>query len=291
LPVAPRLHITSGDIAGEVLAGSGLDGDILVWHDLLYEGPRSPGWPDDRILERRSRFIEQMSGGGLRAGEVLATFKEQYGRIADLSEDVQVVLWFDACLFDQSMLVHILNCLDMKKIRAGAELLCIDRFEGVEPFIGLGQLSPLQLASVWPDRRPLTGEQFSYAARIDHIFAENDFHRAEQISKQHGAPLPWVSAALKRWLEERPDPATGLGRLESMALDAVRAGYCKPWDIFNHVAAAETPPQFWGDTTLWLKINNLAGRRPPLVTITGPSERLPQWICSVDLNEFAVRPC
>ncbi len=289
--MAPTLHITSGDIAGEALSGSGLPGDILVWHDLLYEGPRFPGWPDDDILEQRSRFIERMSGGGLRAGAVLKTFIEQYGRIADLSAGDHVVLWFDACLFDQSMLVHILNCLQRKGSRTETELLCIDHFAGIEPYIGLGQLSPLQLASAWPDRRPLSAEQFSYAAHIDHIFAENDFYRAERISKQQGAPLPWVPAALKRWLEERPDPETGLGRLESMALAAVRAGWRKPSDIYNYAAAAETPPQFWGDTTLWLKINNLAFRRPPLVAITGPSERLPQWTGGIDLNEFEVTPC
>lgn len=289
--MAPTLHITSGDIAGEALSASGLDGDILVWHDLLYEGPRSPGWPEDEILARRSRFIEEMSGGGLQAGEVLKTFRQQYGRIADLPEDAPVVLWFDACLFDQSMLVHILNCLDIHEIRSGVELLCIDHFEGIEPFIGIGQLSPPQLASVWAGRRPLTAGQFGYAALVDQIFAEKDVHRAELLSTRHGAPLPWVAAALRRWLEERPDPETGLGRLESMALDAVRAGCRKPADIFNHAAAAETPPQFWGDTTLWWKINNLADRRPPLVVISGPNERLPQWGCRVDLNRFEVRPC
>lgn len=289
--MAAVLHITSGDIAAEALGEAGLDGDILVWHDLLYDGPRAPGWPDENIMQQRSRFIEEMSGGGLQAGEVLATFTDQYERLAGLPGDAHVVLWFDACLFDQSMLVHILNCLDIQKIRTGVELICIDHFDGIEPFIGLGQLTPFQLASAWPDRQLVTAEQFSFAARIDRVFAEKKFSVAEQISQQHGAPLVWVPAALKRWLEERPDPETGLGRLESMALDAVRAGCRNPRDIFDHTAEAETVPQFWGDTTLWLKINNLADRRPPLVTISGPAERLPQWSGSTDLSEFKVAPC
>ncbi len=289
--MAAALHITSGDIAAEALAGAGLDGDILVWHDLLYDGPRSAGWPDENILQQRSRFIEEMSGGGLQAGEVLATFTDQYERLTALSGAAHVVLWFDACLFDQSMLVHILNCLDMKKIRTGVELICIDHFDGIEPFIGLGQLSSSQLASAWPERRSVTTRQYSYAARIERIFAEKDFVGAGQVLKQPGAPLAWVPAALQRWLEERPDPETGLGRLESMALDAVRAGCRKPWDIFKHAAEAETPPQFWGDTTLWLKINNLADRKPPLVKINGPGKRLPQWFGHTDLGEFEVTPC
>ena len=33
------LHITSGDSVGGSLAKAGLAGEILVWHDILYEGP------------------------------------------------------------------------------------------------------------------------------------------------------------------------------------------------------------------------------------------------------------
>ena len=40
-------------------------------------------------------------------------------------------------------------------------LICIDRFPGVERFIGLGQLDPAQLASLYPSRRQVTAEQFA----------------------------------------------------------------------------------------------------------------------------------
>jgi hypothetical protein len=102
------------------------------------------------------------------------------------------------------------------------------------------------------------------------------------------APLPWGPAAVSRWLRERPDPATGLGQLERLALDAIRSGCETPGAIYASVAAADTPPQFWGDTTLWAKINALADRHPPLVRIEGPADRLPQWESVVDLNRFRI---
>ena len=58
------LHITSGDCAGELLNKTGISGDLLVWHDILYDEPRQPGWPDGAALEARSRFLEQATGGG-----------------------------------------------------------------------------------------------------------------------------------------------------------------------------------------------------------------------------------
>lgn len=90
------------------------------------------------------------------------------------------------------------------------------------------------------------------------------------------APLPWVPAAAKRWLEEQPDSKTGLGKLEHLVLDALKHGLQKPAEIFHHVAAADIPPQYWGDISLWAVINGLANRSQLLLQIEGPAKRLPQ---------------
>jgi hypothetical protein len=89
--------------------------------------------------------------------------------------------------------------------------------------------------------------------------------------------------------QERPDSATGLGWLACLALAAIRAGCSTPGNVYAAVAAADTPPQFWGDTTLWAKINAFAEREPPLVRIDGPRDRLPQWESDVPINDFRIR--
>jgi hypothetical protein len=91
-------------------------------------------------------------------------------------------------------------------------------------------------------------------------------------------------------MEEYPDKETGLGKLETLALEAICSGIETPEKIFSFVAARETPPQYWGDITLWEKINSLADREPPLVKIEGPNPRLPQWGDIADLKRFRVRP-
>jgi hypothetical protein len=169
------------------------------------------------------------------------------------------------------------------------ELLCVDAFPGIEPFHGLGQLHPEQLASLYNSRRPVTDEQFRFAAVVDKAFATQDAALLTELSETTEPPLPWIPAAVMRWLQEQPDLTTGLGRLESLALAAIRAGCETPDKIFASVAAAETPPQFWGDTTLWAKINGLADRVPPLLQIEGPMDRLPQWESRVSLKEFKIK--
>lgn len=283
------LHITSGDIAGAALVESGVVGEILVWHDVLYDGPRSPGWPSPDILIERSEFLEDMTGGGLSKSEVLEVFHKQYERLKQLEPADAVVLWFDACLFDQSMLVHILACLDHLRF-GNVELLCIDSFPGIDPYNGLGQLRPEQLSVQYGRRVPVSAEQFTYAVRVDRAFVDRDIDALTELSETDDAHIPWIPEAARRWLEELPDKQTGLGKLERLALHAINSGCEKPWKIFEYVASADTPPQFWGDITLWQKINGLADRDPPLVAIDGPAPRLPQWEGPLSVDQFGVFP-
>ena len=218
------LHITSGDCAGDILTKSGISGEVFVWHDILYDGPRNPGWPDDAILDARARFLEQATAGGLSREDILDTLKRQYQKLTTAADYERIVLWFDACLFDQSMLVHILACMVHKGIRK-VELLCVDTFPGIVPFNGLGQLQPSQLASLYDRRRPVTDAQFQFAKVADKTFATQNPTLLSELSRKVDAPLPWIPAAVTRWLQEQPDPATGLGRLESLALEAVRGGF------------------------------------------------------------------
>ncbi|MDY6987092.1 MAG: hypothetical protein SWQ30_03460 [Thermodesulfobacteriota bacterium] len=283
------LHVTSGDMAGGSLAKSGIPGEVFVWHDILYDGPRKPGWPDDDTLHARARFLGESTGEGLSREYVLETLKAQYAKLKTAERYDRVILWFDACLFDQSMLCHIVMCMRFLKMET-ADLLCIDAFPGIVPYHGLGQLSPEQLASMYDRRQPLTAAQSLFAERVDRAFALQDQGAFKELSGCTDAPLPWVPAAVRRWIEEQPDETTGLSRLEQLALAAIGSGCETTTDIFSFVSARETPPQFWGDTTLWAKINALADREPPLVRINGPGARLPQWEGMADLKLFRLYP-
>jgi hypothetical protein len=120
---------------------------------------------------------------------VILLAKDQYVKLAAAEEFKQIVLWFDACLFDQSMLVHILTCMHHKEIKK-AELLCVDAFPGIEPYNGLGQLQPSQMASVYDQRKQVTNEQFQFDKIVDEAFANQDHNLFSELSKMTDAPLP-----------------------------------------------------------------------------------------------------
>jgi hypothetical protein len=86
------LHITSGDCAGEIFEKSGIPGEVLVWHDILYDGPRKSGWPDDDTLDERAQFLEHSTGKGLCKKYILSTLQSQYEKLASAGNYKKVVL-------------------------------------------------------------------------------------------------------------------------------------------------------------------------------------------------------
>ncbi|MBD3391003.1 MAG: hypothetical protein GF418_03045 [Chitinivibrionales bacterium] len=285
-----ELHITSGDIVGSNLERSSIEGDVFVWHDILYDGPRgAAGWPDAETIRRRAVFLEQATGGGLKKDWIRQGMERDYVRLKAAADYKTITLWFDACLFDQAMLAHLLTCMDHAGI-TNAGLVCIDAFPGIEPYHGVGQLTPEQLASAREGRCPVSDEQFAFAKQVDRAFAFQDRDAFERLIHTPLCPLPWVPAAVRRWLQELPDPDTGLGRLEQAAFEAVRAGCDTPAAAYAFAAKMETPPQFWGDTTFYEKLNGLARRDPPLIRIEGPGGVLPQWENLGDIRQYKLLP-
>jgi len=281
------VHIISGDSAKEVLARSGVKGTILVWRDVLYDGIRQPGWPDEDGVRKRAVFLSAITGGWHSEQKIVADLTCQYEMLGAMEPTQKVVLWFDACLFDQSMLVHILTCLNHCGVK-NAYLLCVHAFPGIEPFHGLGQLSPEQLGSLYGEEQAVTPEQIACALAAESAFARQDIGKIRNIAELDQAPLLFLPAAARRWLDELPDPDTGLGLLEQLIVDAVHGGWNAPWEIFTAVAKADRPPQYWGDITLWAKINGLARRNPPRVRIVGPAGKLPLWPKPGELKNYRV---
>ncbi|MDE0837606.1 MAG: hypothetical protein OSB41_00995 [Kiritimatiellae bacterium] len=97
---------------------------------------------------------------------------------------------------------------------------------------------------MYDKRHSVTDEAFRFAAIVDKAFATQDADLFAELTTMSDAPLPWVPAAVGRWQEEQPNAITGLGKLERLALAAMREGCATPKTVFAFASAAETPPQY-----------------------------------------------
>jgi hypothetical protein len=253
------LHLTNGESAAGSLRGSGVPGRVISWQDVLHEGPVPAGLTLEGTSDVRAHFLAHSDGASFPA--VSERFAE---RDRALGTARHVVLWFEHDLYDQLQLLQILATLSDKPDVA-AEMVCIDAFPGVEPFYGLGQLTPIQLASLWPKRQPVTAEQLSLGSRAWKAFTSPDPGAVPRLLATDLGALPFLRNALRRLLDEFPAPPTGLGRTERQLLQAIAQGVRSFAELFAANAAAEEA-SFMGDTTVQSRLEALIRAPTPLVT-------------------------
>jgi len=271
------LHVHTGDCAAETLKASGLPGVHVVWTDLLMQGPLRPERGEDLYRLERADLLSRSTGGARSPEQCLERLRRQDEALAQWPQHDETILWVDGCLYDQAILVRLLCHLgETPEALSRLRLVCADRYEGHPDYHGLGELTPAQMATLWPARGVVTQEQVALSRRAWQALCADTPRDIEALSRRPMDPLPCLKAALRRWLEQYPSTANGLCRLQQEILSALQAhGEVSPVQIFVQASAAERPA-FFGDTLLWKYLNDLAFCRVPLVRLDA-GVPLPLW--------------
>jgi hypothetical protein len=276
----PFLHIRCGDDILDKLDQAGLPGDKIRWTDVLCEGPLHQH--ANEVHRRRERAAYLAARYQVPFTE---TYREIMGadwRVSQCVRYTETVLWFEADLFDQAILVYLLTRLRPLAEDTRVSLICIGSFPGVRRFVGLGQLTPAQLATLLPGRQPITRGQFQLAAQAWDALNSASPREVQRLSCMRSRALPFLPAALRRYLEEYPSTRNGLGRTEQLVLEAFAAGPRTPFEAFPQVQEREPRP-YQGDAMFYAVVRGLVSGDPP--ALTGGHPRLGR------LRESELREC
>jgi hypothetical protein len=243
-----RILITNGDHAAHALAAHFPDADILIWRDVLVEGPVPGGMDDERLADIRAEHIEQAFG----MNDVRADFTRRNAALARVAPEDEVELWFETDLHDQLQILELLPRLaNIDFANAPRLMLCPPPLSG---HIGEAERSA----------RSLAADDYEAAADMWLAFRAETPDRLHAIAFEVGA-LPEARAALQRLLEEYPSPRDGLGRIERNALLAIRDGAITPGLAFRHYQQTEGLP-FLGDLGFYYRLEQLSNGPAPLVS-------------------------
>jgi hypothetical protein len=266
--------VVNGDSVARTLASSGVGGTVVVWRDVLCEGPVPPG---DPAAVRRVRAAFLADAGMGSAEEILAGLEAaDAALVAALADGRETVLWFEHDLHDQLQLIQILARIADEPGRDAARLISIDSHPAHPRFAGLGELSAGELAALWPERHPIDAGAYAAASRAYDVFRQGDARGLAALAEQPLPGLPFLAAALRRLLEERPWTGSGLARSERQILRAVAAGARTPGAVFRATWQMEEAP-YLGDSWVFRRIDGLAqGERPLLATSDGGLELTPE---------------
>ncbi len=263
------LHIRCGDDIRDKLAEAGIEGDFLSFADPAWLGPppASNAW-----IAGRAALIAERTG--LSRRKIRADLGDAYWRLARAPADYgRIVLWGEHDLYDQAALVRVLASFAPRKKLPPIELISIDRFRGIKRFIGLGQLSAAQLATLWTRRKRVSRRQLALGTKAWAALRAPTPEPLETLCKGDLRELPFLKAALQRQLQELPWTGDGLSLTERNALKALAKGPRSAAEVFAEAQITRDPQPFMGDLFFWSVLRDLLEAPNPPIAVSAATRR------------------
>ena len=256
------LHITNGDSVVGTFRQVRFPGVYLPWRDVLHDGPVPQTETLSELSDVRAQALAAFGWGSY--DKLRAEFAARDQALENFRKHEEVVLWFEHDLYDQLQLIQLLDWFAQEELgKVKLSLIQIDSYPGVKPFYGLGQLSGPQLARLFPMRTAVTSAHLAAAGEAWQAFRSSDPTALMEHAQQNSPALPFLAAALQRFLEEYPWTTDGLSRTEGQVLQATAAGQRKRREIYQESRKQEEVP--WGDASVYLRLEGLASGPNPAV--------------------------
>ena len=263
-PATRFLHVANGSSTTNTIAAAAIPGMLSIWADPLHDGPVPAALTDDELLRLRARHLAEP--GEAAYLETLNGLREWRGIIERHDAYDELVLWFEHDLFDQLNLLQLLSWL---RASLAAEktisLICIGSFPGRPRFKGLGELSPGELAPLLDARQPVSDAQYALAERGWQAFREPTPEALDELRLADTGALPFLQAALTRFLQEYPWTIDGLSRSERQLLRLADTGPIEVAAAFPRMHDDETA-YYITDGALAALVHEMGATSPPLVT-------------------------
>ena len=242
------LHILNGDYAMNLWKQCGFNGDGLVWREIYLEGPLPETDDLQSFRSARCEYLltfDELSG--MEPERLCRYLKKMDDSVLDLSGNSKIMLWFDSCMYDQTLLMRILYLLSRKTNgRQHVYLYCCEGNCLTLDHFREGAAKKVQLV---PEDLNLAGKawllfQKKDASGMINLAASENFER-----------LPKMQKALYRCAEDVPDP-NGLTRTQRQILQLISEGKESFPEIFKGFDRFEEYP-FLGDTACQRILNDL----------------------------------
>lgn len=210
------LHVLNGDATRSAFEAAGLVGDVLVWRDILVEGPVTTGDDAVPMLDARVEFLS----------ERLAIERERYARRAHEQAAAletarahdEVVLWFEQDLFCAVNLWRLLDWFGRRPPRPTLSLV----YPSTDETKGLGALEPTALAALFAARITVTDAMLALGRRAWAAYASAEPLDGASLVDCADDALPFVRSAFRCHLGRFPSVANGLNELETATLVVLR---------------------------------------------------------------------
>lgn len=213
-----QLHITNGDDLTSNIKKLQLPGEIVVWREMLCEGPTTILLDSEEFLKMRKKFL--CSTYNISQGDYETQFVEELNKLTVSNGYDEIVLWFEFDLFSHiNMLAVISHLLENKKAMP-VYLVCSKKLKEEKEFFPLSQLSLKNLKNHYDQRIPLNLDDLESANLMWQLYnGKNPQKLIGQIRKKTN--FEYLSSCIRAHVERFPNSITGINSLERNILKLI----------------------------------------------------------------------
>ncbi|MBE9585718.1 DUF1835 domain-containing protein [Mucilaginibacter sp. JRF] len=252
-----QVHILNGDAMLHGFNQTGLDGDVLVWREMLSEGPLVEDISSAAFWELRTKWISDTFEE--HAGDYQTKVVDEIGKLSCPYK--QITLWFE---FDLHCQVNLLGVLNLLRLQSNLNepdiyLVCPAEYPGKPDFRGLGELNGSELDYLYDSIRvQLSDYDLTLAAEAWAAYCTADITKIEAFinSTPFWANLPLLKPALEAHLKRLQTNEQDLNYIEQQLLNIYNSGKTCKTDIYT-AFWADNGIYGFGDTTIDQYLNTL----------------------------------
>lgn len=219
------LHILNGDSTLHGFKQTSIEGDTMVWREVLSEGPLEMNIGAAHFWETRCQWICKTFDDN-----DMDYRRDMIDHLAQLTEPHdEINLWFEYDLHCQSNMLGVMNYLHQLTDLSAPNIYLISpgEFPGKPDFAGMGELNGEELQYLYDNiRLQLSEADFTIAAETWEMYVKHDAEHLEQYlaETQFWGSLHLLKPALEAHLKRLQFNAAGLNYVEQKLLDIYNSG-------------------------------------------------------------------
>ena len=194
-------HVLPGDAVAGVFKEAEINGEMIVCREVFVTGPIDAATPLE-FWDERAKFILSEYG----EDEIVyhETVADELTRLADMTEDDEVYLWFEYELFCS---VNMWCCLSLLN-HTSATVYRVEPI-GLEVdnrWDGFGKFEADDLKACFEMRTKLSSEDVALGATLWQAYRHKDFDQLKELSKNATDAFPYLSEVAAAAILQESEP-------------------------------------------------------------------------------------
>ena len=216
--MSKQLHITISDNLSENILELNLKGKIVVWREMLCEGPTTFQLGTPEFIALRTRFLSE--NYQVSARDYQEQFLSELEKLGDLEFYEEVILWFEFDLFSHINMLAAISHLIENNIELPIYLVCSKKVKGEKESIPLSHLPLNILQKHYEQRIHLNQDDLEMANLMWQLYNGQNPQKLKNLIKIE-TNFEYLSSCIRAHIERFPNAVTGLNALEKNILKLI----------------------------------------------------------------------